>query len=67
MNAADQDAHSKPGRPAAAGVVAVFVTAGAVSWATPDGNLIVTLVPALVAGLVVHSAAVWCVRRSKAK
>ena len=41
------------------GLVAAFVTAGAVSWSTPDGNLIVTLVPALAVGLAVFGIAVW--------
>ena len=35
------------------GFIAAFVTAGAVSWSTPDGNLIVDLVPALAVGLTV--------------
>jgi hypothetical protein len=39
------------------------VTAGAVSWATPDGNLVVTLVPALAVGLAVFALALWCFRR----
>ena len=38
---------------------AATVTAGAVSWATPDGNLVVTLVPALVVGLAVLGLAAW--------
>ena len=40
------------------GLVAAFVTAGAVSWSTPDGNLVVTLVPALIVGLIVFGIAV---------
>jgi hypothetical protein len=46
----------------ALGLVAAFVTAGAVSWSTPDGNLVVTLVPALAVGLAVFGIAL---RRSK--
>jgi uncharacterized membrane protein (DUF441 family) len=45
------------------GVIAAFITAGIVSWATPDGNLVVTLVPALVVGLAVFGLAVWRSRR----
>lgn len=45
------------------GFVGAFVTAGAVSWATPDGNLVVTLVPALVIGLIVYGLALWLSRR----
>jgi len=45
------------------GFVAAFVTAGAVSWATPDGNLVVTLVPALVVGLAAFGIALWRFRR----
>lgn len=45
------------------GSIAGFVTAGAVSWATPDGNLVVTLVPALAVGSVVFGIALWWRRR----
>lgn len=45
------------------GCIAAFVTAGAVSWATPDGNLVVTLVPALAVGLAVFGLGVWHLRR----
>lgn len=48
---------------AAVALVAGFVTAGAVSWATPDGNLVVTLVPALIVGLVVYGLGAWWRRR----
>jgi uncharacterized membrane protein len=47
------------------GTVALFVTAGAVSWATPDGNLVVTLVPALAAGLIVFGVALKLLRRGQ--
>ena len=47
----------------AAALVAGFVTAGLVSWATPDGNLVVTLVPALVVGLAVYGLCGWWRRR----
>lgn len=42
-----------------AGLVAAFITAGVVSGLTPDGNLVVTLVPALVVGVAVHGLASW--------
>lgn len=45
------------------GFVAAILTAGAVSLSTPDGNLVVTLVPALVVGLMVFGAASWHIRR----
>jgi len=48
------------------GLAAAFVTAGAVSWATPDGNLVVTLVPALVVGLAAFGIALWRLRRDEA-
>jgi prophage tail gpP-like protein len=48
-------------------LVAAFVTAGVVSWSTPDGNLVVTLVPALAVGLVVLGVASWCFRHGKPK
>jgi hypothetical protein len=35
------------------GSIAAFITAGVVSWSTPDGNLVVTLVPVLAVGLTV--------------
>jgi uncharacterized membrane protein len=49
------------------GLVAASVTAGAVSWATPDGNLVVTLVPALVVGLAAFGIALWRSRRGGAE
>jgi len=48
------------------GLVAGFVTAGAVSWATPDGNLVVTMVPALLVGLAAFGIALWRFRRRRA-
>lgn len=66
MKTADQGDRSPSKLPVVAGLVAAFVTAGAVSWATPDGNLVVTLVPALVVGLIVYGLASWRRRRSKA-
>jgi len=48
------------------GLVAALVTAGAVSWATPDGTLVVTLVPALVVGLAAFGIALWRFRRGGA-
>jgi hypothetical protein len=47
------------------GFIAVVVTAGAVSWATPDGNLVVTLTPALALGFVVFRLALWRLRRNE--
>jgi uncharacterized membrane protein len=47
------------------GFIAAIVTAVAVSWATPDGNLVVTLVPALVVGLAVFGLALWRFRRGE--
>jgi uncharacterized membrane protein len=70
MNSARHDDRSQPKLPVVAiviGLVAAFVTAGAVSWATPDGNLIVTLVPALAVGLAVFGLALWRFRRGEAK
>ena len=51
----------------AIGLIAAFLTAGAVSWATPDGNLVVTLVPALAVGLAVLGLALWGIRRGNSK
>ena len=52
---------------AAAGILAAIATAGAVSWATPDGNLVVTLVPAVVLGLAVFGLVRWRSRSGTAK
>ena len=46
-------------------LVAAIITAGVVSWATPDGNLVVTLVPALAVALAVFGLAMWRFRRGK--
>ena len=57
MKGASRDDRSQSKRLAVVlGFVAALVAAGAVSWATPDGNLVVTLVPALAVGLVVFGA-----------
>lgn len=50
------------------GFTAAFITAVAVSWSTtPDGNLVVTLVPALAVGLAMYGLASWRFRRGKSK
>ena len=68
MNSASQGGRSQPKlRAMALGFVATFVTAGVVSWATPDGNLVVTLVPALAVGLVVFVVALLCFRRVRSE
>ena len=54
MNNEDQGERSSSRVPVVAillGAIAAFITAGAVSWSTPDGNLVVTPVPALAVGL----------------
>lgn len=66
MNSANQGDRPQPKLPVIAivlGSIAFFVTAGLVSWATPDGNLVVTLVPALAVGLAVFGLASWRIRR----
>ena len=70
MNSTDQASRSQrrfPVVPIVIGFVSGFVTAGAVSWATPDGNLVVTLVPALAVGFTVFRLALWRYRRGGAK
>jgi len=70
MNSASQGDHAQPKLPRVAivsGLIAAFVTAGAVSWSTPDGNLVVTLVPALAVGLAVFGLALWRSRRGKSE
>ena len=62
----DPRRHKVPVVTALIGPAAAVVTAGAVSWATPDGNLVVTLVPALVVGLAAFGIALWLVRRGRA-
>ena len=39
--------------------VAFIATAIAVSLATPDGNLVVTLAPSLIVGLIAYGLATW--------
>ena len=68
MNSASQRPQSKLLVEAIAlGFLAAFVTAGAVSWSTPDGNLVVTLVPALVVGLAVFRLALWRFHRRESE
>jgi uncharacterized membrane protein len=49
------------------GAIAAFITAGAVAWSTPDGNLVVTFVPALAVGLTVFGLALRRFRRGGSK
>jgi hypothetical protein len=70
MDNSNQGVRSKsklPLIPIILGSVAVFITAGVVSRLTPDGNLVVTLVPALVVGLVVFGLALWRFRSGDSK
>ena len=70
MNSASQSDGSQPklSRVAtASGVISAFVTAGAVSWSTPDGNLVVTLVPALAVGVAVFGLISWRSRRGESE
>jgi hypothetical protein len=70
MNSTDQGNRAQrrfPVVPIVIGFVAALVTAGAVSRATPDGNLVVTLVPALAVGLAVFGLALWRFRRREAR
>lgn len=70
MNGARQSDRAQAKRPVVPvvlGSIAAFVTAGVVSWATPDGNLVVTLVPALAVGLAVFGLASWRVRRGASR
>ena len=65
MNNEDQGERLPPKLPVVAivlGSIAAVITAVAVSWATPDGNLVVTLVPALAVGLAVFGLALRRVR-----
>jgi hypothetical protein len=65
MNISDRS-QSKSRRPAlVGGLLALLVTSGVVSWLTPDGNLVVTLVPGLAAGLLVFGLVRWCFRSSE--
>ncbi len=53
--------------PGVIGLVAALVTTVAVASATPDGNLVVTSVPALVVGLSAFGLASWWSRRRAAQ
>jgi len=66
MNSGSHGDRSRPKSRRAAivsALIAAFITAGAVSWATPDGNLVVTLVPALAVGLAVFALVSWRSRK----
>lgn len=68
MDSASQGEHSQPRLlfvAAVLGFIAALVTAAAVSWSTPDGNLVVTLVPALAVGLTAFALALWRFRRGE--
>jgi hypothetical protein len=70
MNSASQGNRSQPKLPPiaiASGLITAFITAGAVSWSTPDGNLVVTLVPALAVGAAVFGLVLWCSRRGESE
>jgi hypothetical protein len=70
MNSTSNDVRSQAKWPRAAiisGLVAFFITSGAVSWATPDGNLVVTLVPSLSVGLIVFGLSLWRIRRGESE
>ena len=70
MNGGSQRDRSQPKSLVVAlvlGFIAAFVTAGVVSWSTPDGNLVVTLVPALAVGLAVFGLALWRFRRGESE
>jgi len=49
------------------GLVVGVVTSGAVSCATPDGNLVVTLVPGLVVGAATFRLLRWLSKRSNSR
>ncbi len=63
MNSAIRNSKKRPA--ALLAFIAGILTAGLVSWATPDGNLVVTLVPALAVGLAVFGSARWLLRRNQ--
>lgn len=66
VDKANQHSRSKlPVQAVVPGFVAAVIAAGMVSWLTPDGNLVVTLVPALVVGLTVFGLALWRFRRGE--
>ena len=70
MNIEEQGERLPPKLPVVAivlGTITAFVIAGAVSWSTPDGNLVVTLVPALAVGLTVFGLALRRFRRGGSK
>ncbi|HVY07696.1 MAG TPA: hypothetical protein VHB46_17100 [Burkholderiales bacterium] len=70
MTSAHQGDRSPTNLPVTAiviGLGAAVVTASAVSSATPDGNLVVTLAPALAVGLAAFGLALWRIRRQAAR
>jgi hypothetical protein len=70
MNSASQGDRSQPKLPRvaiASGLFAAFVTASALWWSTPDGNLVVTSVPALAVGLAVFGLVLRRSRRGESE
>lgn len=68
MNNASQEerSQSKPKTKAIViGFIAFLITAIVVMQYTPDGNLVVTLLPALAVGLAVYGLASWRLCRGK--
>ena len=55
--------HKMPRPAIVSSLIAFFIAAAVVSWATPDGNLVVTLVPALAFGLVTFALVSSVLRR----
>jgi len=52
-------------KPTVVGFLVATITSGVVSWLTPDGNLIVTLVPGVIFGLTAWLVWRYWVNRSK--
>ena len=66
MNIADRSQAKSRRTAIVSGLIAAVVISSVVSWLTPDGNLVVTLVPGLAVGLAVFGLVRWRLRRGEA-
>lgn len=64
MHTGSRDQRVSSRAPLIVAFVVGFATAGVVSWLTPDGNLVVTLVPAFLLGAITFAAASLWWRRA---
>jgi Na+/pantothenate symporter len=62
MNTSDDPRPNSRRAAVASGLIAGIVTSGVVSAYTPDGNLVVTIVPGVVVGFAAFGVVTWASR-----